>query len=266
VRGHVCDHVVEVRQELRVEERQDPLVELARTPRGHHIVIARVVRRRVLIVTSIVDGETMSAKIVEAVGAVTAAGILKLARRCVHQCGLDALGLMVPDASRCRRGSLLRVVRTIVLERAGLVVRDALVMILVAILVRLMRVIGVVRGNAGCEARRCRPIVVLIVVAVLVVAFVRFREVGGRGGGRCARTRGVLWQASDGSVSPSVSYVRFLNFLHWLILRRRVGILAVWILGRHVQHQIDGFIIESGRFGAFRQSIELLPLLGRLGI
>lgn len=139
---------------------------------------------------------------------------------------------MVPDASRCRRGSLLRVVRIIILERAGLIVRDTLVMILL----RLMRIVGVVRGDASGEARRRRPVVILVVVAVLVVALVRFCEIGGRGGGRYARTRGVLWQASDGSVSPSVSYVRFLNFLHRLVLRGRVGVLAVWVLGRHVQH------------------------------
>lgn len=47
MRGHVCDHVVEVWQELRVEERQDFLVELARTPGGHHIMVTCVTRRPV---------------------------------------------------------------------------------------------------------------------------------------------------------------------------------------------------------------------------
>lgn len=47
MRGHVRDHVVEVWQELRVEERQDFLVELTRTPGGHHIMITCVTRRPV---------------------------------------------------------------------------------------------------------------------------------------------------------------------------------------------------------------------------
>lgn len=47
MRGHVRDHIVEVWQELRVEERQDFLVELTRTPGGHHIMIMCVTRRPV---------------------------------------------------------------------------------------------------------------------------------------------------------------------------------------------------------------------------
>lgn len=276
VRGHVRDHVVEVRQELRVEERQDLLVELARAPGGHHVVVPRVARHRVLCVVRILlGGGTMPTEIVETVRAVAAAGVLELARRLgVHQRRLDELGLVIPGTSLGDRGSLLRVVAVQVLERADLVVHDTLVVILivilvailVAILVRLMRVVGVVRGDTGGKARGRRPIVVLVVVAVLVVALVRFREVGGRGGGRCARTRGVLRQASNGSVSPSVSYVRFLHLLHRLVLRGRVRVLPVRVLGRHVQHEIDGLVVESRRFRVLRQPIELLALLGGLRV
>lgn len=262
VGGHVRDHVVEVRQELRVEERQDLLVELARAPGGHHVVVPRVARRPVEQI--VLDGGTTPAEIVEAVRAVAAAGIL--AGRCVRQRRLDAPGLVVLGAPLGRRGSLLRIVAVQVFQRADLVVDDTLVMILEAVLVQSMRVAGVVGGDAGGEARGRCPVVVLVVVAVLVIALVRFREVGGRGGGRCARTRRVLRQASNGSVPPSVSYVRFLHLLHWLVLRGRVRVFAVRVLGRHVQHEIDGLVVESRRLRALRQPIELLPLLRGLRV
>lgn len=101
---------------------------------------------------------------------------------------------MIPDTFRSCYGSLLRrFIGITVLERASLVVCDALVVILVAILVQFMRIVGVIRSDAGGEARgRCRPVVVLVVVAVFFIALVRFRDIGGRGDGRCARTRGVL--------------------------------------------------------------------------
>lgn len=250
VRGHIRDHIVEVRQELRVEERQDLLVELARAPGGHHVVVPRVARRPVPIVQVVLGGGTMPTEIVKAVSAVATTGILELARRLgVHQRRLDELGLMVSGTTSLgRRGSLLRIVTVQVVERADLIVYDTLVMILV----RLVRVAGVVRGDTGGEARGRRPVIVLVVVAVLVVALVRFREVGGRGGGRYARTRGVLRQASNGSVSPSVSYVRFLHLLHRLVLRGRVRVLAVRVLRWHIQHEIDGFVVESGRLRALR--------------
>lgn len=76
MRGHVRDHVVEVRQELRVEERQDLLVELARTPGGHHIMVPCVARRPVPIKQLVLDGGTTPTEIVETVRAVAAAGIL----------------------------------------------------------------------------------------------------------------------------------------------------------------------------------------------
>lgn len=189
---------------MRIEERQNPRVELARTSRRHHVLIAQVVVYRSVLIESIADvvvGDNVTpAEIVEAVGAVATAGILEFAWR-VHQRGLDALGLMIARrVSRIRHGSLLSIVRIKVLERAGLVVHHALVVILVivipvAILVRSMRVVCVVGGDTGGEARRRRPVVILIVLAVLavlVVALIRFREVGRRGGGRYARTRRVL--------------------------------------------------------------------------
>lgn len=247
MRGHVRDHIVEIWQELRVKERQNLLVEFARTSGGHHIMVPRVARRPVPIEQIAFNGGMMPTEIIETVRAVAAAGILKFARRRrVHQCRLDALGLVVLSASLGRRGSLLRVITIEVFERADLTVYDTLVMILV----RFMRVVGMVRGDTGSEACGRRPVIVLVVVAVLVVALVRFREVGGRGGGRCARTRGVLRQASNGSVSLSVSYVRFLHLLHWLVFRGRIRVLAIRVLGRHIQHKIDGFVVESGRLRA----------------
>jgi len=100
---------------------------------------------------------------------------------------------MIPNTFRSCYGSLLRrFIGITVLERASLVVY-ALVVIFVAILVQLMRIVGVVCSDAGGEARRgCRPVVVLVVVAVFFIALVRFCDIGGRGDGRCARTRGVL--------------------------------------------------------------------------
>lgn len=234
MRGHVRDHVIEVRQELRVKERQDLLVELARTPGGHHIMVPCVARRPVPIKQLVLDGGTTPTEIVETVRAVAAAGILKLAGRRVRQRRLDALGLMILSTSLGCCGSLLRIVTVQVFQRADFIIYDTLVMILVAIIVQFMRVAGMIGGDTSGEARGRCPVVVLVVVAVLVVALVRFREVGGRGGGRCARTRGVLRQASNGSVSPSVSYVRFLHLLHWLVFRGRIRILAIWILGRHI--------------------------------
>lgn len=79
----------------------------------------------------------------------------------------------------------------------------------------------------------------------VVVTVVGFREVGGRGRRR-AGTRRVLRQASDGPVSSSISYVRLLHLLYGFVLSGRVGILAVRVLRRHVQHQVDGFIIKTG--------------------
>lgn len=248
MRGHVRDHIVEIWQELRVKERQNLLVEFARTSGGHHIMVPRDARRPVPIEQLAFDGGMMPTEIIETVRAVAAAGIFKFARRRVHQCRLDALGLVVLSTSLGRRGSLLRIITIEVFERADLTVYDTLVMILV----RLMRVVGVVRGDAGGEACGRRPVIVLVVVAVLVVALVRFREVGGRGGGRCARTRGVLRQASNGSVSLSVSYVRFLHLLHRLVFRGRIRVLAIRVLRRHIQHKIDGFVVESGRLRALR--------------
>lgn len=97
---------------------------------------------------------------------------------------------MVPNTSRSCCGSLLRrFIRVTILERAGLIVYDALIVILI----QLMCIIGVVRSDAGGEARRGRrPVIILIVVAIFVIAFVRLCDVGRRGDGRCARTRGVL--------------------------------------------------------------------------
>lgn len=188
----------------------------------------------------------MSTEIVETVRAIAAAGIFN-ARRRVHQRRLDALGLMIPSTVLGRCGSLLRIVSIEILERADLIVHDTLVMILIVILVLLMSIVGMVRGDTGGEACGRRPVIILVVIAVLIVALVRFREVGGRGGGRCARTRGVLRQASNGSVSPSVSYIRFLHLLHRLVLRRRIRVLAIRVLGRYIQHKIDGLVVESGR-------------------
>lgn len=188
----------------------------------------------------------MPTEIVETVRAVAAAGIFKFAGRRVHQRRLDALRLVVLNTSLGRRGSLLCIVTVEVFQCADLIVYDTLVMILV----QLMRVVGMVRGDTSGEACRRRPVVVLVVIAVLVVTLVRFREVGGRGGGRCTRTRGVLRQASNGSVSPSVSYVRFLHLLHWLVFRGRIRILAIRVLGRHVQYKVDRFVVESGRLRA----------------
>lgn len=214
--GHVRDHVVEVRQKLRVEERQNLLVELARTPGGHHVMVPRVTRRPAVLSFEriVLGGGTMPTEIVETVRAVAAAGIFEFAARSrhVHQRRLDTLGLVVLSASLS--GSLLRVVTVKVLQRADLVIHDAFIMILL----QFMRIVGVVRSDTGGEARGRRPIVILVVVAVLVVALVRFREVRGRGRGRCARTRRVLRQASNGSVSSSVSYVRFLHLLYRLVL------------------------------------------------
>jgi hypothetical protein len=276
MRSRICDHVIEVRQKLWVKERQDPFVELEWTPGGYHVMISRIVRRLVVPIESaiivVVDGcssgsKTTTTEIIKAIGTVATTGILEPTRRWpIHQHGLDALGLVISNTSR-NCGSLLRIIRIQVLERTTLVVHNTLVVILVVILIRLvMRVTGMIRGDPGGETRGRRPIVVFVVVAVFVVALVRFCEIGGRAGGRCARTRRVLWQASDGSVSPSVSYVRFLYFLYRLVLRGRVGILAIWILGWHVKHQIDGFVVESGRLGTFRQSIELLPLFRRFRV
>jgi len=186
-------------------------------------------------------------EIVKTVCTVATAGFF--ARRRVHQCRLDALGLglMVLTTSLGRCGSLLRVVTIEVFECADLIIPNTLVMILVVIFVQLMCVVSMIRGDTGGEACGRRSVVVLIVIAVLVVAFIRFREIGGRGSGRCARTRGVLWQASNGSVSPSVSYVRFLHLLYWLVFRGRIRVLAIRVFGRHIQHEIDGFVVESRR-------------------
>jgi len=229
-------------------------------------MISRIVRRLVvpieLTIIIVVGGcgngsKTTTTEIIKAIGTIATTGILELTRRWpIHQRGLDALGLMISNTSR-NCGSLLRIIGIQVLERTTLVVHNTLVMILIRLV---MCITGMIRGDAGGETRGRRPIIVFVVVAVFVVALVRLCEIGGRAGGRCARTRRVLWQASDGSVSPSVSYVRFLYFLYWLVLRGRVGILAIWVLGWHVKHQIDRFVVESGRLGTFRQSIELLPL------
>lgn len=171
-RRHVRNHVVKVRQELRIKERQDPVVKLARIPRRYHVVISRVSRCLVTIEATVVvlvdgaSGETMPTEIVETIGTVAAPGISKFAcRRLVHQCGLDALGPKIPIASRYRGKSLLRVVRAEVLERADLVVHNALVMILVAF----MRVTRVVRSDAGGKTRWRRPVVVLVIVTVVLV-------------------------------------------------------------------------------------------------
>lgn len=189
-------------------------------------------------------------EIVKTVCTVAAAGFF--ARRRVHQCRLGALGLglVILTTSLGCCGSLLRIVTIEVFECADLIIPNTFVMILVVILVRLMRIVSMVRGDTGGEACGRRSVVVLVVVAVLIVALIRFREVGGRGGGRCARTRGVLWQASNGSVSPSVSYVRFLHLLYWLVFRGRIRVLAIRVFGRHIQHEIDGLVVESGRLRA----------------
>jgi len=190
-------------------------------------------------------------EIIETVRAVATAGIFKFARRRVYQCRLDALRLVVLSTSLSCRGSLLRIIIIEIFERADLIiVYDTLVMIFVAILIRFMRVVGIIRSDTGGEACGRRSVVVLVVIAVLVVALVRFCEVGGRGGGRCARTRGVLRQASNSSVSPSVSYIRFLHFLHWFVFRGRIRVFAIRILGWHIQHEIDGLVVKSGRLRA----------------
>lgn len=177
--SHIRDHIVEVGQELRIKERQDPLVELARISGGYHIVISPVVRQfPVPIKSIIVDSGTMwPAEIVEAIGTVATAKIFNFACRwCIYQRSLDALdGLMVPNTSRSCRGSLLRrfFIGIKVLERAGLIVYDALVVILVAILVQLVCIIGMIRSDAGGEARRGRrPVIILVVVTVFVIALV----------------------------------------------------------------------------------------------
>lgn len=181
--SHIRDHIIKVGQELRIKERQNPFIELARISGGYHIVISPVVRQfPVPIKSIIIDSGTMwPAEIVEAIGTIAIASIFKFARRwCIYQRRLDALdGLMVPHTSRsCRRSLLCRFIGIKVFERAGLIVFDALVMILVAILVailvQLVCIIGMIRGDAGGEARRGRrPVIILVVVAaVFVIALV----------------------------------------------------------------------------------------------
>lgn len=178
-RGHVRNHVVKVRQELWVKERQDSFVEFAWISRRYHVVIPRVSRCLVPIKSTITvvlvldvddaSGETMPTEIIEAVGTVAANRISKFAcRRFVHQRGLNALRLKIPITSRYCGKSLLHIVGAEVLERADLIIHDALVMILVAF----MRVTCVVRGDAGGKTRWRRPVVVLVVVTVLVVALI----------------------------------------------------------------------------------------------
>lgn len=114
----------------------------------------------------------MSTEIVETVRAVAAAEIFKFTGRRVRQRRLDTLGLVVLSTSLGCRGSLLCIVTVEIFQGADLIIYNTLVMILVVILVQLMRVAGMVRGDTSGEACGRCPVVVLVVIAVLVVAFV----------------------------------------------------------------------------------------------
>lgn len=78
---YVHDHVVEIRQELWIEQRKYPLVQLSRVSGGNHVMIPRA-RRLVLPPVEVVEGALAvpAAKIVEAVRA-AAAVILKPVHR-----------------------------------------------------------------------------------------------------------------------------------------------------------------------------------------
>lgn len=90
---------------------------------------------------------------------------------------------------------------------------------------------------------------------------IRVGELTRGAGGR----RWIGGQASDG-LPPSVSYVSLLHLLHGLVLRRGIGVLAVGVLRRHVQHEVDGLVVEARRLGGLGESVELLPLLRGLGV
>lgn len=267
---HVHDHVVEIRQELWIEQGKDPLVQLSRVPGGHHVMIPA----RLVPPIELVEGAVAmpAAKIVEAVRA-AAAVILKPVHRRLHQRRLGVLPaarklvIDVPPSAvidhhrpRIVGGRLPG--RGEELERPPLAGHA-----LVSVLLVPCQLVNRATGARHSIVLNVVNVVRLVVVVVVVVAIVWFREVrGGRGGGRRAGTRWVLRQASDGPVSSSISYVRLLHLLHRLVLRRRVRVLAVRVFGRHVQHQVDGLVVEPRRLGALRQPVQLLPLLRRLRI
>lgn len=73
-------------------------------------------------------------------------------------------------------------------------------------------------------------------------------------------------QTSDCLIAMLVSYVGLLDLLHGLVLRRRIGVLPVGILRRHVEHQINGLVVKTRRFRSLSQPIQLLPLFRRIRI